>query len=230
VNDVAQVFIVQQPHSWAPLGISQNLMQTFFDNYNVFASFWKCLFTFGRRSEEGEFKFPTHTTQPLINSERCFSSRGKISSVTASPIFYPINTILTSLKGTESSYVLRRAELHGRTLLDGQSPWSIRQTAVYHQYNLDTNSQHDHETQRSTFLLIAPSPCVVNKISQCCDIGVIHPHAISPFSLQSILVADSLKGWMRYMTWLEGELNKQVIPIAFTHSAVTMANECNQVN
>lgn len=191
-------------------------MQSFFDSYKVFATFWNCLFTFGRRSKEGEFKFPAHTTHPFINGERGFSSRGKISSVTASPMLYPIDTILTSLKGTESSYVLRRAELHGRTLLDGQSPWSIRQTAVYHQYNLDTSSQHDQESQRSqrsqrsTFLLIAPSPCVVDKISQCFDIGVIHSHATSPFSLQSILVADSLKGWMRYMAWLEGELNEQV--------------------
>jgi hypothetical protein len=55
---------------------------------------------------------------------------------------------------------------------------------------------------------------VENQVSQCFDIGVVYHHAISPFSLQSILVADSLKGWMRYMTWLEGELNEQVRSIA----------------
>jgi hypothetical protein len=62
----------------------------------------------------------------------------------------------------------------------------------------------------SVFLLIAPSLWVEKQLLQCLNIGNDHFHAVSPFSVQSILVADSLRGWTRYISWLEGELNKQV--------------------
>jgi hypothetical protein len=60
------------------------------------------------------------------------------------------------------------------------------------------------------FLLVNPSTSVEEKIRQFFDLGRVYPYAVSPCSIQSLLVADSLKGWMKYMVWLEGELNDQV--------------------
>jgi hypothetical protein len=177
-------------------------MQSFFHTYDVFNALWKCLFTFGRREGEAEFSFPTHVTRPLVDDTLAFRRIGKLYSEA-----FRWTREVDKLEGIESAYVLRRAELHGRDLIEGQSPWSIRQTAVYHQYRWDANPIGN---SRSVFLLIAPSAWVEKQLLRCLDIGNEHLHAVSPSSVQSILVADSLRGWMRYMSWLEGELNEKV--------------------
>jgi hypothetical protein len=114
----------------------------------------------------------------------------------------------------ESACVLRRVELHNRELEEGQSPWSIRQTGVYNKLSA-TNPPLDHslslsEQSSSTFILIAPSQNFESQLSQCLDMCVADDRAIRPLNIYRLLVADSLSGWLDYMTWLEDELKDNV--------------------
>src|SRR6266496_559674 len=115
---------------------------------------------------------------------------------------------------TESAYILRRVERNGRSNPEKLESWSIRQTAVYHQYmkerdncdTLDVTPNTVTENLQSVFYLICPSSNgeqQIGKYLQMCNTG---EHEISPWRLQSLLVADSLKGWTDYMACLQHEL------------------------
>jgi hypothetical protein len=103
--------------------------------------------------------------------------------------------------------VLRRVELHGRELAEGQSPWSIRQTAVYHRLTVDTSST---DKPKSRFLLVAPSPKLEQQLEECFELGAKAAQAISPWNVHRLLVADSMMNWMDYMAHLEERLKDQV--------------------
>jgi hypothetical protein len=117
----------------------------------------------------------------------------------------------------ESACVLRRVELHGRELEDGQPPWSIRQTGVYHKLSALADSQDSplvHSTSsleepNTIFILIAPSRSFEKQLSQLLELSSDH-RATGPCNIYRLLVADSLSGWLDYMTWLEEALKEQV--------------------
>jgi hypothetical protein len=106
----------------------------------------------------------------------------------------------------ESAYVLRRVELHHRVIPDDQSPWSIRQTAVYHKLNIPS----DFKQFSSMFILIAPSQKLESRLSQSLEVSKLDDRAIGPWNVHRLLIADSLSGWMDYMAWLEEGLREQV--------------------
>jgi hypothetical protein len=108
-------------------------------------------------------------------------------------------------EGSELAYVLRRVELNHRLLAEGQSPWSIRQTAVYHKFAMTPDSKQSS----STFILIAPSPKLESQLSQSLDLSKSDERAIGPWNVHRLLVANSMNGWMDYMAWLEETLNEQ---------------------
>ena len=57
-DDPVQAFIIRQKRTWETLDISRELLQNFFEEYEVFHEVWKAIFTFGRKYEENEFQFP----------------------------------------------------------------------------------------------------------------------------------------------------------------------------
>lgn len=135
--------------------------------------------------------------------------RGIISSITTLNVDggCSINEII------ESACVFRRVELHNRELEEGQSPWSIRQTGVYHKLNASPrsgDSPSSLEQSSSMFILIAPSKIFEAQVFQLLDLTISDDAAIRPWNIYRLLIAGSLSGWLNYMTWLEGALKKQV--------------------
>ena len=111
----------------------------------------------------------------------------------------------------ESAYVLRRAEMNGRGDDEGQTEWSIRQTAVYHQLHSSTAQRRTPKPQpSSTFMLIAPSKTVETQLAGALERSLQNHFYVSPWNVQRLLVADSLKGWPDYMASLEKQLKEQV--------------------
>ena len=107
--------------------------------------------------------------------------------------------------------MLRRVELHGRPVFEGESPWSIRQTAVYHRIKAPTVSKDLFQpTSTSMFLLIAPSAHTERQLCEYLDATTSGRVDASPSALHLLLVEDSLTGWMDYMAWLEKQLKEQV--------------------
>jgi hypothetical protein len=115
--------------------------------------------------------------------------------------------------------MLRRVELKNRAVAEGDSPWSIRQTAVYHRLEPKTKAcdlpQQEGQVVpaefRSTVLLISPSENAELQCDECLE--QITSNGRAPFSAWNahrILIADSLRGWMDYMAYLEQRLKHQV--------------------
>jgi len=108
--------------------------------------------------------------------------------------------------------MLRRAEFNGRKPATDIDAWSVRRTAVYHQRTCHYDSplmEGVSETalnieNKSMFFLISPSENAENHLEKCCE-----PSRMSPWAVQRILIADSLRGWGDYMAFLESHLNTQ---------------------
>jgi len=181
-NDITQIFTIQQDRSWTTVNISRESFETFMGTYSITPSFWKSMFTFGRKSEENEFEFPG------------FNCRKTRAGNSGTALDY------------EFSYMLRRAELNGRSEEDGESPWSIRQTAVYHKLTCDDRSS----VSGSTFLLVAPSDNFRSQLKECLESSTAdETETLSCWNTHRILCADSLKGWSDYMVWLQKKLKEQ---------------------
>lgn len=103
--------------------------------------------------------------------------------------------------------MLRRVQLKSRHLEHGESPWSIRQTGVYQ--SLRNTSSVELKSQRSTFILIAPSEVADRQISDYLAQSKVR-EGVSACNIHRILVGDSLTNWMDYMSYLEDKLRDQV--------------------
>lgn len=181
-------------------------------------SFWKHVFTFGRKTEENEFLFPgfSRRKSPRKNCEFVYGMLLTQKQQTSGMMTYHADLAI------EFAYVLRRVELNGREETEGgHGPWSIRQTAVYHkffpegQFSSDSSGElakkNSFGPSKSMFLLLAPSSNVEWMFSSCLDQS--RPDELSllsPWNVHRILIADSLQGWMDYMASLEKRLKHQV--------------------
>lgn len=118
----------------------------------------------------------------------------------------------------KSAYILHRVKLNHRTLTEGQSPWSIRQTAVYHRFTFNPvsfSSPFDFSSfppkrPKSIFLLISPSHAFENEVSKSLKAGKSDECEIAPCIVHQLLVANSLSSWLDYMAWLEEQWRDQV--------------------
>lgn len=121
--------------------------------------------------------------------------------------------------------MLRRVELKNRVLKEGESPWVIRQTAVYHSlidYAQLTMPASKAVEGKSTFLLVAPSANAEWQLAQCLNRSASNsPNApvLSPWNTHRLLIADSLRGWGDYMASLEIRLNEETDPIILAEVA-----------
>lgn len=117
--------------------------------------------------------------------------------------------------------MLRRVELKNREVLEGDSLWSIRQTAVYNRLQckgyicgISDNEQSSliPPECRSTFLLVSPSENVELRFAECLEQATeAEESPLSIWNMHRILISDSLRGWMEYMAYLEKRLKHQVI-------------------
>lgn len=103
----------------------------------------------------------------------------------------------------EFAYVLRRVELHHRELREEESPWSIRQTAIYHKYDPAAKI-------RSLFIVISPSQSGEQMLAQSLEMATTDSRAADPFAIHRLLIADSLMNWQDYIASLETQLRDLV--------------------
>ncbi|KAL2824961.1 hypothetical protein BJY01DRAFT_262813 [Aspergillus pseudoustus] len=175
-NECSRIYTIQHTRSWTTLDISRPLFDQLLDTHKIFNGLWRTILAFGMRLCENEYGFPL----PLTRESRS----GKIIH-------------------QELAYVIQRVERNGR--LNSESPWSIRQTGVYQKL---TQSERNLEDAKALFLLVAPSSATENsvldelsrKASEWAD------STGSALCVHGCVVAESLKGWVDYMCWLEEQL------------------------
>ena len=104
------------------------------------------------------------------------------------------------LKFPECAYGLKYVELNSRS---SSSPWSIRQTAIYHQY------AYKHDRYFSTWLLVAPSKgtkqSVETYVKQSSDLSTLNP-----FEIHLLILDGSLANWRPYIVYLTEKITEQV--------------------
>ncbi|KAL4908770.1 hypothetical protein BDW74DRAFT_73032 [Aspergillus multicolor] len=93
---------------------------------------------------------------------------------------------------------MRRVEQNGRP---SGCPWSIRQTGVYHKLGKPGDRSQE---PTSVLFLVAPSFAIDSNVLPAADGRTDHTEAV--FSIHRRIVAESLMGWVGYMSWLEDEL------------------------
>ncbi|KAH7402799.1 hypothetical protein BKA66DRAFT_9674 [Pyrenochaeta sp. MPI-SDFR-AT-0127] len=116
----SRFFFINASHSWAPLPISRDMLTFIFTYYQVPPSFLDFMFSFGKRIT-AEY----HDFSALRKENRLFErQRG--------PIIRQLNR---SGHDIRICYNLRSVEHSPKQLPLG---WSIRQTAIYHSFDLET--------------------------------------------------------------------------------------------
>jgi hypothetical protein len=200
---ISEAFFVRQDRSWTTLNISRSLFQDFMNEYHIFPQFWKYMFTFGRKDHENEFEFPQFRARRTV-LETDYELYGRLPPSLVNFQEYNANIQL------EFAYMLRRVELHGRELAEGQSPWSIRQTGVYHSFKSKLSDNANSSLGKSVFLMVAPSPTVEEQLEEYFESRTTVSQPVSAWNTHRLLVADSLKNWMDYMAHLEEKSKEQV--------------------
>ena len=103
------------------------------------------------------------------------------------------------LRETECAYVLRFVELNHRK--NARDPWSLRQSAVYHQYNAMTRS--------STWLIIALSQRAQARLASYAEAsGDICKY--NPFEVHLLLLDTATANWRPYLVEIAAQINEQV--------------------
>ena len=106
----------------------------------------------------------------------------------------------TMLRSPECAYSLKYVELNKRSL---RKPWSIRQTAIYHQHACE------QQGKVSTWLFVAPSErtklSVESYMRESSDMI-----ALNPFEIHLIVLDNLLANWRPYITYLTEKITEQV--------------------
>jgi hypothetical protein len=103
------------------------------------------------------------------------------------------------LNGIECAYVLRFVELNHRK--NARDPWSLRQSAVYHQYRATTRS--------STWLTIALSQRAQSRLDSYIRVsGDLSRY--DPFELHLLLLDTATTNWRPYLVDMAAQTNEQV--------------------
>ncbi|KAL3471754.1 hypothetical protein BJX99DRAFT_262972 [Aspergillus californicus] len=175
-SECARIYTIHHARAWTTLDISRELFDQLIGIHEVFPELWKVVLTFGIKQYESEYGIPT----PQSRESRSGSTISR-----------------------ELGYVIRRVEPNGRAL--PACPWSIRQTGVYHKSVRLGEMSRDPV---SVFLLVAPSSAAETDILEVLSTATSNnSDAVSvAFQAHKTLVAESLTGWMDYMSWLEYQL------------------------
>ena len=137
-----------------------------------------------------QLRFRRLAADKIERRTQCSAGFGtKLTIVFASP---------RSLTDTECSYGLRFAELNNR---EGNDPWSIRQTAIYHKYTAADKS--------SSWIMIAASDRTRTSLDlyakSCTDLALFNP-----FEIHVLVLDSALANWRSYIIDLTERITRQV--------------------
>jgi hypothetical protein len=115
----------------------------------------------------------------------------------------------------ECTYGFRYVELNHRTAGKNENPdydpWSVRQSAIYQQYN----SQYD----RIMFILISPSEKARKSLEEAVKRAGQKQKKLNSFDLHRIIISTLHENWRLYIRSLEALMMQQV----FTNTIILLA-------
>ncbi|KAH8651810.1 hypothetical protein BGZ60DRAFT_420312 [Tricladium varicosporioides] len=179
--DQCQIFCIRQKHSYSRLYITRSRFKELLHHYNVFSRIWDFLLPFSFKVRESD----------LVNAPFRFRN------------LEPQNA--TTLGSFECAYGYRYVELNHRDQAKRENPdydpWSVRQSAVYQQYN--------SEYKRIMFILITPSETARKNLEKAILHASENGRALNAFDLHRILISTLHENWRLYIRSLESLMTKQ---------------------
>lgn len=179
-----RLLFISQVNSWAELRINEELFRTVMQECNVFPKFLDFVLSFGAKSGETEVGPPPMRYRPVW-----VSGGAQVAGEQEAKLAQP--------ERLELAYGLRFVELNGRSK---SLPWSLRQTAIYHQCRRDGSD---------TWIFMGEFRAAKKRMERYFHHST-DKHCIDPVELHVILLDTSLSNWRSYMIWLSEEIAVQV--------------------
>ena len=163
--------------------------------HQVFAPFLDCLHSFGFKTSEDD-----HVWNGFRRSVSSRIGQGQPEEVHYGPCLSQrwylrrgsLDMRLTSIQ-PEFCYAVRYVARNERS---SGSPWSLRQTAVYHQYNASTNN--------STWIFLQPSTIMQRRYTDTQQSVSLSCH---PAALHVVLLFAIAADWKDYISYLRQEID-----------------------
>lgn len=174
------LYIIPQKYSWGQLSITQEACQKILSWHHVFVSFLDVIHSFG---------FKKSANDDILRRQ---SYHGYLSTGLnpRQPYLY------------ELCYIVQYVEKNGR---DRGDPWSLRQTGVYEQVDI--------ETGKSVWIILQPS----SSTRQCLEQGLqtldqdtYGRNTSDPMLLHPIFLLATADNWVGYIKYLHSQADEMV--------------------
>ncbi|KAL0631044.1 hypothetical protein Q9L58_010100, partial [Maublancomyces gigas] len=173
-------YAVYQEHSWGKMSIHREMFMKLLSQFQVFSYFLDVVYSFCekvRPKNEGYNAF----SDSISSDKSSGSGYGEEKSTPSIPSKLIIETL-----SPESCYILRYVEQHQRP--GRGNPWSVRQTGVYHKFEIPT--------QNNTWIFLQPCTRFIERLEQLNGMDC-------NFSVHLLLLSSSVGSWREYIDWLE---------------------------
>ena len=173
------------------------MFEALITDFHIFPRFKEFILVFGSKSDDNEIGLPQLRYRRLpagisMPQEPNYTGFGMNA--------LKVEKMLTSLTAIECAYAFKYVELNHR---DPVNPWSIRQTAVYHQYC------RAQDMNTSTWLFVAPSERARQSVEEY-TIGLSDLTTLNPFEIHLVILESSLANWRSYIIYLTEHIAAQV--------------------
>ncbi|KAK0111784.1 hypothetical protein ONS96_001053 [Cadophora gregata f. sp. sojae] len=189
-TDQYQIFCIRQKHSYSRLYITRDLFDQLLHSYSVFQRFWDFIIPFSFKTRESDI---SHAPFRFRQLEHVLMSDLQPGSF-------------------ECAYGFRYAVLnHRKEAMEDNpdyDPWSIRQTAIYQQY--------DREKSRVMVILISPPETSRKLLERNIQSHHDKKTKLNPFDLHRILISNLHENWRLYIRDLEKLLKQQSDRVTLT--------------
>ena len=176
--------------------VTRKLFEALMFHFQVLPQFWEYVLLFGVKFGENEMSPPQLRFRRLAADK--IERRTQYSAGFGTKFYTVVFASTRSLIDTECAYGLRYAELNNR---EGNNPWSIRQTAIYHKYTAADKS--------SSWVMIAASERTRSSLDlyakSCTDLA-----SFNPFEIHVIVLDSALANWRSYIIDLTERITRQV--------------------
>ncbi|TVY57550.1 hypothetical protein LCER1_G002864 [Lachnellula cervina] len=183
-RDPCHIFCIDQRNSYSRLHVTRELFQQLIDKYLIFDRIWDFILPFSfktRESDIGHAPFRFRQSEPVVLKPKC-------------------------------AYGFRYVELNHRKGSNLENPdydpWSVRQTAVYQQYNSSMD--------RIAIVLISPSKKTRKILGLAVQRCLEEKKSLNAFDLHQIIISTLHGNWRLYVRSLERLLMSQSENVTLT--------------
>ncbi|KAI1178094.1 hypothetical protein F4777DRAFT_142287 [Nemania sp. FL0916] len=179
-SESTRILILERLNSWSRIDITLEMFRAVYSMWNLIPNFLSIVLGLGRKLSSRDEDFMSCYSS-VCHVERSEGSLGDTIDV---------DKTACGDAQFDLTYNIRHFELHGRELVD---PWSCRQMAIYHKFDL--------KTRISNWILIQPPKKLEKDLKEA--VIRVDDH---PMSLHLRCLVVGAVNWRDYLNYLSNEL------------------------